>query len=508
MRFFTRYSAPHDRASTRTGDHGELSSDRTESSGRKPIPSAPLLILFLVNVLNFYDRQILGAVLEPLHREFGLSDTRLAVLATAFTLIYAVAGLPLGRLADRWSRRRLLAIGVSVWAVLTALGGLASSYGMLLATRLGVGIGEATCAPAATSWIGDLVPAGRRARSMALFMMAVPVGGFLSFAVGGPVAQAWGWRVALVLAAVPAVALVPALAMLREPPRWGRFQPAPARLRADVLPPPDARSAEPDRDPQSGTGAAACQPAEPSRASSEPSRDREGAVARIDATQDTAPPSPWLLARIPAFWWIAASGAIVNFMLYSFSLFLPAFLTRYHGLSVARSGVWSGIGSGAAGVVGALAAGYLGDRVTRDLGRRRLWLAAAAAALAVVPAFAAIALPAGSVLSAVLLLMLAYGLWQTYYGLVYAAIQDIVPAQLRGTAMATYSLAMYLCGASFGPLVTGRLSDHLARAAANSGIAPEPARAIGLHDAMHLIPACSVALAGVLWAAGRAWKRE
>ncbi|MFZ0933653.1 MAG: MFS transporter, partial [Bryobacteraceae bacterium] len=127
--------------------------------GRGAAATAPLLVLFLVNVLNFYDRQVLGAVLEPLHREFGLSDTQLATLATAFTLLYAVAGLPLGRLADQWSRKRLLAAGVSVWAALTALGGLASSYGMLLATRLGVGIGEATCAPAATSWIGDLVPA-------------------------------------------------------------------------------------------------------------------------------------------------------------------------------------------------------------------------------------------------------------------------------------------------------------------------------------------------------------
>ena len=450
--------------------------------GRGAAASAPLLILFLVNVLNFYDRQVLGALLEPLHREFGLSDTQLAVLATTFTLLYALAGLPLGRLADQWNRKRLLTIGVSVWAALTSLGGLASSYGMLLATRLGVGIGEATCAPAATSWIGDLVPASRRARAMAFFMMAVPVGGFLSFAVGGPVAQAWGWRMALVLAAVPAVVLVPALAMLREP-RWGRFQSANARLRAGVSPASDAPA-------------------------SEPSRDREGAVLPGPATPPASSLSPWLLARIPAFWWIAASGAIVNFMLYSFSFFLPAFLTRYHGLTVARSGVWSGVGSGAAGILGALAAGYLGDRVARDLGRRRLMLAAVAAALAAAPSYVAISLPAGSVLAAALLLMLAYGLWQTYYGLVYAAIQDIVPAQLRGTAMATYYLAMYLCGASFGPLVTGRLSDHFARSAANSGATLEAARAIGLHDAMYLIPACSAMLAVVLWAAGRSWKEE
>ena len=94
-------------------------------------------------------------------------------------------------------------LGAAVWAALTGLGGLSVNYAMLLAPRLGVGIGEAVCAPAAASWIGDIVPPARRARAMAAFMMAVPVGGMLSFAVTGPVAQACGWRVALALAAVP-----------------------------------------------------------------------------------------------------------------------------------------------------------------------------------------------------------------------------------------------------------------------------------------------------------------
>ena len=195
------------------------------AEARAPLFSAPLVVLFLVNVLNFYDRQALGAVIEPLRREFHLSDTQLGALTTVFTLLYAFAGLPLGRLADFWSRRKLLAIGTAVWAGLTGLGGLAASYAALLATRLGVGIGEAVCAPAATSWIGDIVPPGRRARAMAAFMMAVPVGGMLSFAVTGPVAQAYGWRLALALAAVPAVALVPALLWLKEPARsQGAFQ--------------------------------------------------------------------------------------------------------------------------------------------------------------------------------------------------------------------------------------------------------------------------------------------
>ena len=160
-------------------------------------PLISLAVLFLVNVLNIYDRQVLSAVVEPLRRDFHLSDTQLGLLPALFTVLYAVAGLPLGRAVDTGSRRRLLASGIAVWAVLTALGAAAMSYGALLATRLGVGIGEAVCAPAATSWIADVVPAMRRARAMAGFMMAVPVGIMLSLAISGPVAQAYGWRAAM-----------------------------------------------------------------------------------------------------------------------------------------------------------------------------------------------------------------------------------------------------------------------------------------------------------------------
>lgn len=395
--------------------------------------AAPLTVLFLVNVLNYYDRQALGAVVEPLRHEFGLSDTQLALLPVLFTLIYAVAGLPLGRLADTGSRKRLLAIGVSVWAGLTALGAAASSYAMLLATRLGVGIGEAVCAPAATSWIGDLVPAGGRARALAGFMMAVPVGVMASLAITGPVAQAYGWRAAVAVAAAPAILLVPALLWIAEPAHAG--------------------------------------------------------VGRSV--------SPMQLARIPALWWIAASGAVVNSALYTFSYFLPAFLTRFHGLSVGQAGLWTGIGSGAAGILGAVAAGVFGA------GRMRL---AAMASLAAAPAaFAAILLPAGNVAAALCLAMVAYGLLQTYYGLVYATLHDVVGPELRGTAMSAYLMVTYLGGAGFGPLLTGRLSDTFAK---RSGAAAEAAKAIGLREAMYVIPALCLVLAAVLWGGARSVARR
>jgi len=384
-----------------------------------------LAVLFLINVLNYYDRQALGAVVEPLRHEFHLSDTQLALIPTLFTIVYAIAGLPLGRMADTGSRKRLLAVGVAVWAGLTAIGALAANFAMLLATRLGVGVGEAVCAPAATSWIGDLVPAQGRARALAGFMMAVPVGVMLSLAVTGPVAQAWGWRMALAVAALPAAVLIPALFRLEEP-------------------------------------------------------RRDSAVGKSA--------SPMLLARVQALWWIAASGALVNAILYTFSYFMPAFLTRFHGLSVGQAGLWTGIGSGVAGILGAVGAGVFGAG--------RLRLAALASLVAAPFAAAAILLPAGRAAAALCLAMLAYGLLQTYYGLVYSAMHDIVAPELRGTAMSAYLMASYLGGASFGPLLTGRLSDHFARQA---GPMTEAARAIGLHQAMYVIPVLCVVLAAVLW---------
>ena len=395
--------------------------------------AAALSVLFLVNVLNFYDRLVLGAVLEPLRREFLLSDTQLGAMVTLFTLVFALAGMPAGGIADRRGRRGLLATGIAVWAGLTGLTALATSYTMLLVTRLGVGIGEAVCTPAATSWIGDAVPPTRRSRAMAWFMMAVPVGGFLSFSVGGPVAQAYGWRIAMAVAAAPALLLVPAVLWLREPGR---------------------------------------------------------AYEAADEPVTWRPP--------PGFWWIAASGATVNFALWAFSTFLPAMLTRYHGLSVGTAGLWMGTGSGVSGIAGALAAGALGDRA-----KSKLRLTAGIMLLAAVPMWMALRVKPGGAALAVVLAMSSYGLMQMYYGLVYASLHDRVPPEARGRAMSMYLLVTYLGGASWGPVATGRLSDWLAR---SSGLTGEAARAAGLHGAMYVVPGLAVVLAGILWNAERQGK--
>ena len=113
-----------------------------------------VLVLFGINILNFYDRHLTGALVEPMRKEFGLTDTQIGLMGSVFIWIYAVIGVPLGLVADRWSRKWLLLAGLVVWSSMTALGGLVNSFAWMLITRLGVGIGEAVCAPTGTSWLG------------------------------------------------------------------------------------------------------------------------------------------------------------------------------------------------------------------------------------------------------------------------------------------------------------------------------------------------------------------
>ena len=400
-----------------------------------------LAVLVAINILNFYDRSVIAALTEPIRREFHLSDAQVGLIGSVFIWLYALVGLPLGRVADTRSRRKLLAGGMFVWSLLTATAAAASSYGMLLFTRLGFAVGEAVVAPTATSWIGDLFPAAGRSRALALFMLGVPVGSALSFLFSGPMAQAYGWRAAVLLAALPALLLIPLLLRLTEPVR----------------------------------GAA-------------------------EAQRPGGRPSPGSILRNPTMWWIIASGAILNFSMYAVTTFLPALLSRIHGLSLARSGVACAIVFGAGGLFGGFVAARLGDWIIHSRANGRL-LCAAAMAAAGAP-FAWLGIRQSGVYAAIALITIAYGCLNSYYGLVYSAIQDIVPPSIRGTAMAIYFMAMYLCGASFGPLLTGRLSDLLARRAAEAAGAAqvtEAFKAIGLQQALLVIPVLSILLALVLY---------
>ncbi len=336
--------------------------------------------------------------------------------------------------------------------------GFAWSFWSLFMLRLGVGIGEASCAPASSSLIGDLVPPEQRARAMGLFMLGLPLGLALSLFVSGTIAQHYSWENAFFVAGVPGLLLAGLALFIADPPR----------------------------------GAA-------------------DAHAHASAASDL--PFLVVVSRVlsmPTMWWIIASGALHNFNMYALGTFLASFLKRYHGVSVEEAGQLSGLVYGF-GALGIFAAGWLGDRAFRRDVSGRLNVAWIGLAAAIPCLLLALNAPQGEIWVCAIWLLPACMLLYAYYGTVYATIQDIVEPSLRGMAMAIYFCAMYFLGAVLGPVGTGWASDHFARRAAMAEGSPtlsELHRAIGLHDAMYLIPALNAALVLVLFAASRTVKGD
>jgi MFS family permease len=410
-----------------------------------------LAVLFVINAMNFFDRVIGGALAEPIRREWNLSDSALGALGTAFTLLYAFVGVPLGRLSDRASRKTILAGAVFVWSGLTAVSGVTRTYWQLFVTRLGVGVGEAACAPAATSLIGDLFPPHRRARAMSVFMMGLPIGIALSYFVGSYVAHAWGWRAAFYIAGIPGILAAIAALFIHEPLRGTK----------DIVAP----------------------------------KPRTG--------------SPWkTLLSIPTLWWLIASGALHNFNMYALGSFLAPLLMRYHGASLREAGVMTTIVYGLSGIPGLLIGGAIADRWAIRRREGRLLTSAIATGVSAPLMWAALARPPKDAIAFIVLGGMACAFMYVYYASVYAALQDVVEPSLRGTAMAVYFFAMYVLGASFGPLATGMASDYFTRRAAAGALNLEPFRGAGLHSAMYLVPVLSILLALVLFAATRTVGRD
>ena len=449
----------------------------------RPAPGAvyALIVLFAINLMNFFDRQLIGGIGEGIRREWGLSDTALGLLGTVFTLLYAVFGLPLGRMSDTGARRRILAGGVFVWSLLTAASGLARNFAQLIVARLGVGVGEATCSPASTSLIGDFFPARLRGRAVAIWMLGLPIGLGLANGTGGWILQHWGWRNAFYVAAVPGLLCAVAALLMREPTRGS---------------------------------------------------------AEAHAVGDRRRPgSPFLLVlSIPTMWWVIASGALHNFNMYALGAFIAPFLVRFHHMSFLSAGWLGATAYGFSGVFGLVVGGALADRLYRRRVDGKLLVGMASIVICAPLMFLSLMRPAGDIVAFALLMGTACGVMYAYYATVYATIHDVVEPSLRGTAMALYFCAMYVLGASLGPVGTGLASDYFTfQAASAAGAAQplpfgtlmlaevrslvgeskgfdlralEPFRAQGLHTAMYIVPLLAVVLALVLFAASRTIRKD
>ena len=180
-----------------------------------------LVLLFFVSFFNYMDRFMLSVLLPAIKRDLDLSDTQIGFISgLAFTLFYALLGIPIARLADRYSRKTIIAIGLTVWGFMTAACGLAQNWRQLAIARVMVGVGEAGASPASHSLIADYFPRASRGRALSVYTLGAPVGIFIGFSVGSWIAETYSWRVALMVLGLPGVALAAILYFsLREPTR-------------------------------------------------------------------------------------------------------------------------------------------------------------------------------------------------------------------------------------------------------------------------------------------------
>lgn len=372
-----------------------------------PSPGLALFLLFLLNTLLVLDKIIFTVLLEPIKEEFALDDFRLGLLAGAvYAVCLGIASIPFGILADRGNRLNIAAVCLTFWSAMTALCGVAQSYGMLLAARLGVGIGEAGGGPTALSMIADLFEHKRRATAMAIFSLGTPTAALINLTINTQIAHAWGWRAALLAASVPGLLVAAAMMLFMAEPR------------------------------------------------------REGGVQR-----NAAPPLSSTLRYIfdrASLICLLGGGMCAYIVLAGVSSWNFSFLVRIHHVKLNEVGPLLGVAIAGAGLVGLYGSGRLADFLA---GRDERWRTRVMACTTLASVLfgwgafntsdwhSAVACTAG--LAACSSLWLAPG---------YALSQSLVPTRMRGTIGAILFMLANVVGYGLGPPLVGALSDALAAA--------------------------------------------
>jgi predicted MFS family arabinose efflux permease len=393
-----------------------MSTPITATAGSAPVARSgaarwALLLLTTIATVQFFDRALMVVILEPIKREFALSDAQLGLLAgLSYAAAFALAGIPLGWLADRRNRRNLLAALLALWSGMVALAGSAGSFATLVAARVGIGAMDAGGQPCSVSMIADLYPPQRRATAVAVLYMCVPLGMAGGFLFGALLAGADGWRTALFVAAVPGLVLAALLLLLLREPGRGGSEPAPSAAAAVAAPP-----------------------------LAETLRFMRGQRALLH---------------------LMAASVLVTASSSAMMSWIASLLMRSHGLAIERVGLVSAICMGGFGAIGTLLFGIAADRLgARDMATQPRLMALAALLIAV---FGSGVCLAPGWLGAAVALALFAGCVAGLNGPTYALTQTLVRVRMRGTSMSVLVVLLNLIGVGVGPTLAGILSDVFA----------------------------------------------
>jgi len=376
-----------------------------------PAARRTLLLLSMLSALSYMDRQILAVLLGPVKAEFGLADLQVGLVASVgFALSFALIALPLGHWADRHNRRTLVAWSRGLGGALAMLGAAAAGAWTLAATRAGGAVSEAGGGPASMSMIADLYPPHQRSSAMSVFSMSASVGSLLALVGGAWLAQHHGWRVTLAVVGGSTLVMAVLLRWMAQEPMRGAFA-STAALSAPALP----------------------------------------GLAAVRAI--------W---QQPVARWLMVAGSFALLSGYSFGTWNYTYLVRHHGLSLQGAGAVSGLAA-VGSVVGSLVAGALTDRLVRRDLRWQVGVPLLGVGLALPAGWVYLLVEPGQLVLAALLVVAFAFFISWWVAPTYAALSLVAPAQRRATANALLLLAGAVLGSGVGPVLTGALSDGLAR---------------------------------------------
>ncbi|MEV5893371.1 MFS transporter [Nonomuraea fuscirosea] len=397
------------------GTFGSPRAGLIDAHSRAPFGWAPLVVLFIVGLVDRIEHNLLSGVLPLIQREWGFSDTAAGSIPTAAALAAAIVSLPAGYLADRFSRTRIIAIVVFCWAIATLGSGLATGFALFYLMRVFLAAAENIDNPAAGSLLADYYPPASRAKAYGLTRVTTYLGG-VGTLLGGVLAGSFGWRTAFLIMVVPGVLTAVLVWFLREP-RRGELD----RLVASAESPPEDSP----------------------------------------AVEAAAKPPFWAQFRqvvaIRTLIFVCVGLALLSLGLAGVFYWLPTLMVRTFGVGVAAAGSLSGLITVAGTLTGTLVGSWLGRKWhgTRQGGR----LLAGGGGITAGSAVLAVALSMDSIAALTVLVLLACSLMSIAIPNMTACVADVVPAGTRGLGFAVLQLLL-TAGAAFGSLVVGIASDQ------------------------------------------------